>query len=318
MIDYIGTWKTKTELTAGDLIVMIGLPKSTYHGWKGRYGKPNEHNGKIPRHWWLANWKKKAIVDYYDNHALIGYRRLTYMMMDDDVVAASPATVYKVLCDAGRMGRRTPTQSRKGKGFQQPERPHEHWHVDISYINAGGTFYYLITVLDGYSRMIIHHELRQSMKELDVEIVCQRGLEKYPDARPRIISDNGPQFIVGDFKSFVKQRGMTHVRTSPYYPQSNGKLERYHGTIKQECVRPASPQNGAEAIAKINAYVVHYNTQRLHSGIGYITPADRLAGHSKAIHRRRDEQLVAALRPPQGRGEGIAWGCLNQRSDNPG
>jgi len=294
VIDYIATWKAKTELTAGNLISMIGVPRSTYHNWKDRYGKPNEHNGKVPRDWWLAEWEKKAIVDFYDRHSMVGYRRLTYMMMDADVVAASPATVYKVLRDAERMGRKTPTASAKGRGFQQPENPHDHWHVDISYINCGGTFYYLITVLDGFSRMIVHHELRESMKELDVEIVIQRALEKHPEVTPRIISDNGPQFIAGDFKSFVRQSGMTHVKTSPYYPQSNGKIERWHGSLKQECVRPANVRSAEEATTKIDAYVVHYNTERLHSGIGYVTPADRHTGKSEAIHARRDERLVAA------------------------
>lgn len=270
------------------------MPRGKFYQWKDRYGTPNDHNGKVPRDWWLADWEKKAIVGYHDDHPMVGYRRLTYMMMDADVVVASPATVYKVLCDAGRMGRRTPTHSAKGKGFKQPEKPHEHWHVDISYINCGGTFYYLITVLDGFSRMIVHHDLRESMTELDVEIVCQRALEKYEGVTPRIISDNGPQFIAGDFKSFIRQNNMTHVRTSPYYPQSNGKLERWHGSLKQECVRPSCPRDAPEAIAKIDAYVVHYNEERLHSGIGYITPADRLAGRSKEIHDRRDAQIVAA------------------------
>jgi hypothetical protein len=107
----------------------------------------------------------------------------------------------------------------------QPLAAHEHWHVDVSYLNLGGTFYYLCSLLDGYSRLIVHWEIRERMTERDVETIVQRGLEKFPDARPRIISDNGPQFIARDFKEFVGLSGITHVRTSPYYPQSNGKLE---------------------------------------------------------------------------------------------
>ncbi|MEL6899191.1 MAG: IS3 family transposase [Planctomycetota bacterium] len=270
------------------------MPKSTYHSWKARYGKPNEHNGKVPRDWWLTDQEKDAIVNFHDERPCEGYRRLTYMMLDADVVAASPATVHRVLKLAGRMGKRHDKSSRKGKGFQQPERAHQHWHVDISYINAGGTFYYLTSVLDGFSRLIVHHDLREAMKEIDVEIVIQAALEKFPDATPFIISDNGPQFLAKDFKSFVRESGMTHVRTTPYYPQSNGKLERCHGSLKKECVRPSEPHDAAEAKTKIAAYVEHYNTQRLHSGIGYIPPADRLAGRSDAIHKERDRKLEAA------------------------
>ena len=272
----------------------IGVPRSTYATWKNRFGKPNEHNGTIPRDWWLTESEKKAIVDFHDDHPLEGYRWLTYMMMDADVVVAASATTYRVLKEAGRMGRPNKTDSKKGKGFSQPQKPHQHWHVDISYINCGGTFYYLITVLDGYSRMIVHHELRESMTQLDVEIVCQRALEKHPGVKPRIISDNGPQFIAMDFKALVKQSGMTHVKTSPYYPQSNGKLERWHGSLKSECIRPLCPRTRDEAVAKIAEYVEHYNTVRLDSGIGFVTPADRMAGKSEAIHAERDRKIVEA------------------------
>lgn len=83
--------------------------------------------------------------------------------------------------------------SSKGKGFQQPKSPHSHWHIDIAYLNIRGTFYHLISVLDGYSRYIVHWEIRENMKEHDVEVVLQRAREKFPDKTPRIISDNGPR-----------------------------------------------------------------------------------------------------------------------------
>src|SRR5690606_18650704 len=109
--------------------------------------------------------------------------------------------------------------SKKGTGFVQPLAPHEHWHIDISYLNLLGTFFYLCAVLDGASRAIVHWEIREAMTEADVELVLQRALEKAPDGvRPRIISDNGPQFIARDFKEFIRLTGMTHVRTAPYYP----------------------------------------------------------------------------------------------------
>jgi transposase InsO family protein len=124
------------------------------------------------------------------------------------------------LSHAGRLGRWNQKPSLKGTGFEQPLKPHEHWHVDVSYINVSGTFYYLCSVLDGASRYLAHWEIRESMKECDVEIVLQRALEKFPSAKPRIISDNGPQFIAKDFKEFIRISGMTHVKTSPSYPQS--------------------------------------------------------------------------------------------------
>ena len=133
---------------------------------------------------------------------------------------------------------------KKGTGFEQPLQPHQHWHIDVSYINIAGTFYYLCSVLDGYSRFDRPLGLRESMTEADIEIILQGAKEKHPEAKPRIISDNGPQFIARDFKEFIRISGMTHVRTSPYYPQSNGKIERWHKSLKAECIRPGTPLTG--------------------------------------------------------------------------
>jgi putative transposase len=276
------------------LVLWLGIGLSKFYDWRRRYGKVNEHNALVPRDCWLEVWEKRAILDFHDRHPLEGYRRLAFMMLDADVAAVSPSSVYRVLKEAGRLDRKWQKPSRKGSGFHQPLAPHKHWHVDVSYINVAGTFYYLTSLLDGYSRFIVHWELRESMTEGDVETVIQRARERYPDERPRIISDNGPQFVAKDFKEFIRLAGMTHVRTSPYYPQSNGKLERWHGSLKRECVRPAAPRSADEARRKIAAYVDHYNAVRLHAAIGYVAPADKLAGREREIWASRDAKLAAA------------------------
>jgi hypothetical protein len=116
------------------------------------------------------------------------------------------------------------------------------------------------------------------MTEADIEIILQGAKEKYPEARPRIISDNGPQFIAKDFKEFIRISGMTHVRTSPFYPQSNGKIERWHKSLKGECIRPGTPLSLEDARRLVSGYVDHYNNVRLNSATGYITPKDMSAG----------------------------------------
>ena len=216
------------------------------------------------------------------------------MMLDRDIVAVSPSSTYRVLKGAGLLESWKPKPSLKGTGFVQPLAPHEHWHVDVSYINISGTFFYLCSLLDGCSRAIVHWELRETMTEADVEIILQRGLEKYPHAKARIISDNGPQFIARDFKEFIRIAGLTHVRTSPSYPQSNGKIERWHKSLKNDCIRPGVPLNLQDARRLVTRFVEHYNTVRLHSAIGYITPADKLAGKEDAIFAARDQKLLQA------------------------
>lgn len=293
-MDFVNHWSSRTELSLKVLVLWLGIALSKFYDWRKRYGKVNEHNALVPRDEWLEPWEKQAIRDYYDRHPLEGYRRLTFMMLDADVVAVSPSSVYRVLKQAGLLDRKWQKPSKKGTGFVQPLAPHDHWHVDVSYINVAGTFYYLTSLLDGCSRSIVHWELRESMKERDIETVIQRAGEQYPEARPRIISDNGPQFIARDFKEFIRLSGMTHVRTSPYYPQSNGKLERWHGSLKQECIRPLPPGSVEEARRRVAEYVTHYNTVRLHSAIGYVTPADKLAGREREIWASRDAKLAAA------------------------
>ena len=294
VVDYVRYWSSRTEIKAGKIVNHIGINRSKYYDWRRRYGKTNEHNAWIPRDFYLTDREKRAIIAYYNDHLLEGYRRLTYMMMDDDIVAVSPSSVYRVLVNAGLLRRWNRKPSKKGTGFQQPLKAHEHWHIDISYINICGTFYYLCSILDGFSRYIVHWEIRESMTEADVEIILQRAREKFPDAKPRVISDNGPQFISKDFKEFIRISGMTHVKTSPYYPQSNGKLERYHRTVKGTCIRVKTPLSLEDARDLVTDFVDHYNNKRLHSAIGYVTPKDKLQGRAEMILAERDAKLVAA------------------------
>ena len=270
------------------------MTKSKFYTWIDRYGKVNEHNAPIPRDFWLENWEREAVIEFAVNNPLEGYRRLTFMMLDQDIVAVSPSSTWRILSQAGLLQKWNRKKSLKGTGFVQPLKPHEHWHVDISHINLCGTFYYLCCFLDGCSRSIIHWEIREQMTETDVEIILQRAKEKFPDARPRIISDNGPQFIAKDFKEFIRISGMTHVRTSPFYPQSNGKLERFHGTIKSECIRPGVPLSLDDARNMVEKYIAHYNNVRLHSAIGYVAPLDKMIGRDLEIFKERDRKLKQA------------------------
>jgi putative transposase len=294
IVDFVRRWSEATEISAGRFVEWLHIRTSKFYDWRERYGRVNEHNSWVPRDFWLEAWEKQAILDFHLKNPLEGYRRLTFMMLDQDVVAVSPSSVWRVLGQAGLLSKWKGKPSKKGTGFEQPLQAQGHWHMDISYINISGTFYYLCSVLDGYSRSIVHWDLRASMTETEIEIILQRAKEQYPEAKPRIISDNGPQFIAKDFKEFIRISGMTHVRTSPYYPQSNGKLERWHKSLKSECIRPGTPLSAEDARRLIQQYVDHYNRVRLHSAIGYVTPMDMLAGRQTEIQAARDRKLELA------------------------
>jgi len=294
VIDFVHIWAQKTEIKMNAFIFWLGLSPSKFYDWERRYGRSNEHNGLIPRDFWLEGWERKAIVDFYLSHPLEGYRRIAFMMLDKDIVSVSPTTVYRVLKKEGLLHKWSRNKNLKGKGFHQPCNPHEQWHVDISYLNIRGTFYYLCSLLDGYSRYIVHWEIRESMREVDVAIVLERAREKFPGFSPRIISDRGPQFMAKEFKELIRITGMSHVFTSPHYPQSNGKKERWFRTLKSECLRPKTPLSLEDAKRVVSEFVEYYNTQRLHSAIGYITPKDKLEGREEEIFSERDRKLEQA------------------------
>lgn len=284
-----------TGWAVAQVCAKVGITRERFYQWRRRRGLPNAPPpSPAPRHGCLLEWERAAIVAFHHAHPAVGYRSLAWMMVDTGVVAVSPTSVWRVLKAAGAMEKWNRAETKKGKGFKQPLKPHEHWHSDISYLNIAGTFYYFFGLIDGASRYIVHWEIRESMHERDLEIVIERAKEKFPHARPRLISDNGPQYVSREFREFIRISGMTHVRTSPYYPQSNGKIERFHGTLKGECIRLRTPVSLEDARRVVGRYVDHYNHERLHSAIGYVAPVAVLEGRSAEIQTQRQARLAAA------------------------
>jgi putative transposase len=295
VIGFVNIYKQKTSLPVNWFLGRLGISSSKYYSWIGRQGQLNKHNGSLPRNHWIVSWEREAIIQYAKDHLGEGYRRLTYMMIDEDVAAVSPATTYRVLKQAGLLNTFNKVKkTTKGFGFDQPTAVHQHWHTDIKYVNFRGTFLFFISVIDGYSRYMVHHELRMSMQEFDVQITLQRALEKYPDGKPRIISDNGSQFISKDFAEYLKQLGLQHIRTSIAYPQSNGKIERYHRTLQRECLQKKSFINLDDARKQIAQFVDYYNTKRLHSSLYYLTPEDFLLDRVEEKLKLRERKLKQA------------------------
>ncbi len=143
IVDFITYWAAQCELPVNNLLEGLSILPGRLYDWRKRYQQENKHNGSQPKNHWLLGWEKMKIQEYSMQHPLEGYRRLAYMMIDEDVVAASPSSVYRALKSANLLIQQEGKPSKKGTGFDQPQHPHEHWHVDISYINIACTFYYL-------------------------------------------------------------------------------------------------------------------------------------------------------------------------------
>ena len=273
--------QNRAEYPVKDSLTVLALPRSTYFDWARTGGKAARPVVATPKSHHITPEERAAVIAFAREHLEAGYKRLAFMIADAGVAAVRPSTVYLILKEAGLIGRwKQPTSGAHKKGFDQPDGPHEQWHTDIAYLNILGTQYFLISVLDGFSRAIIHHEIRVRMETKDVEIVMQRALDTLPKGtpRPRIISDNGSQYVSAQFKVFLRDAGCAHSKARVRHPQSNGKIERWHKSIKTECVRRTALGDLKEARAVVAAYVLNYNTVRLHSAINYLTPADALHG----------------------------------------
>jgi transposase InsO family protein len=225
----------------------------------------------------------------------LGYRKLTWKMVDEDVVYLSESSIYRILRLFKLLGRAFKENDGALKEYEnKPKYVHHHWHTDIAYVILGGIHYYLIFMLDGFSRFLLHWELMTDMSGPSVEIFTQKTIDKYPEARPMVIHDNGSQFIGHDFKRILFENNCTDVPTRMKHPETNGKAERFVGLIRSEALRPNSPSYYGEGVRVIEKYVDEYNNKRYHAGIGYLKPVDVFHGRGPAILAERREKLKRA------------------------
>jgi putative transposase len=158
-MDFSRRWSDKTEIVAGRFIGWLDVADSKFYDWREGYGKVNEHNGLGSPGFLVGGLGEAGHHRFHLKNPLEGYRRLTFMMLDADIVAVSPTSVWRVLSQAGLLSKWNGKPSKKGTGFEQPLPAHQHWHIDVSYINVSGTFYYLCSILDGGSRYIVNWDL---------------------------------------------------------------------------------------------------------------------------------------------------------------
>jgi hypothetical protein len=300
-----------TGIAVLTLALYAGVSRRTFREWQTRKDEENKHNGHIPRLHWTTPEEEAAIIAYCIDRMELGYRTLCWQMVDADIAFVSPGTVYNVLKRAGLTKKWAELGEDAKKGFEQPKAVHEQWHADYSYVRVCGNFYYFISVMDGYSRKILSWSLCQTMEGLWAEIAVAKAKELYPYANPRIITDNGSQFISKDFRELLVLLEIEHTLTSPGHPQSNGKLERFHRTFKCEHVRQSAYFSFADAKERMAKWIRYYNEQRLHGALFYLPPEDvfqglmqnRLDGrrrklHNAIINRRNYWQLLSASSEP--------------------
>jgi transposase InsO family protein len=216
-------------------------------------------------------------------------------MVDKNIVFVGESSVYKVINRYKLAKKWEELVEQAGHGFVQPKAVHEQWHTDFSYIKIRGSFYYFVSILDGYSRRILNWRLCDTMEGIQVEVLVTETKELYPQAKnPRLISDNGSQFISNDFKELLLVLEIGHTFTRANHRQSNGKLERFHRTLKSEHTRRSACVDEEDARVRMALWLAYYNSEQLHSAIEYLTPNDVFYGRRDSRLAERREKLHTA------------------------
>jgi transposase InsO family protein len=288
----------RTGWTVRRILHQLGLSKARYREWTKRAAAEQltDRRPVAPACDAILPEEKTAVLTYALAHPKDGYRRLTWQMVDANVAYVSESSVYRILNDANLLAR---WKRHRGSGTAptQPQRPHERWHTDLMYLRLADSWYFLVTVLDAYSRYVVHWELLTTMTAADVRLVIQQAVEQ-TGATPAIVTDNGSPFTAAEFKDLVRRFGLEHIRIRTYHPESNGLVERFHRSTR-EALDDQTLTNLAQARRILGEWVRHYNEERLHAGLGYLTPAEYYRGDPAARRAERTAKLEKAQQERQ-------------------
>ena len=297
------------DLPVRETLRQLGVPRSTFYGWYQRYeaeGFDGLHDQKpVPRPRWNAI--PKTIQDEVLGMALestdLSPRGLACRYTDEKRYFVSESSVYRILKEADLITSPAYVLLSASDAFQHPTtRVHEMWQTDFTYfrtINWG--WYYLSTVLDDFSRYIIAWKLSPTMGATDVTETLDQALAITGVAqvrvkhRPRLLSDNGSAYLSGELRDYLDDRRMAHTRGRPYHPQTQGKIERYHRTMKN-VVKLQHYYFPWELEAALRDFVAYYNNERYHESLDNVTPADVYFGRQYEIISERDRIKKRTMR----------------------
>ena len=277
----------------------LGVPKSTYYRWLMRQhhqqGLEDRPGASAPPWNRLRPQEERSILEAAREMPELSSRQLAAWSTDNLAFAVSESTVYRILCREGLV-KSPEMQLKAGKEYhRKTSGPHQMWATDASYFKViGWGYYYLVTVMDDYSRFILAHKLQRDMTtdsliEVVQEAVDKTGMTEVPVAdRTSLLSDNGSGYVSRGFRDYLHLVGIKHILAAPFHPQTNGKLERYHQSIKRD-VKQVPYEMPSALEAAIAAFVAYYNYRRYHKALGNVTPADMLHGRRERILQRRKE-----------------------------
>jgi len=276
----------------------LDIPKSTYYRWLRRkdHQRLEDHAGSGKPTWNRLTFQEvHYVLSAAREMPELSCRQLAAWITDNQGFSVSESTVYRILRREGLV-KSPEMQLKAGKEYHRKTTgPHQMWATDASYFRViGWGYYYLVTVLDDYSRFILAHKLQRDMTsdsfiEVVKEAVDRTGMDQVAVTdRTRLLSDNGPGYVSRAFRDYLGMVGIKHILATPFHPQTNGKLERYHRTLKLD-VNQVTYELPADLEAAIAAFVSYYNYRRYHKALGNVTPSAVLKGRREEILQRRKE-----------------------------
>jgi len=279
-------------------LAALGIPKSSYYRW--RQWQPDSRNRERPWNRITPEEESKILAVARESPELSS-RQLAAWITDNEGFAVSESTVYRILRREGLVKRQETQITAANEYHTKTTRPHQMWATDASYFRVvGWGYYYLVTVMDDYSRFILAWKLQKDMSansliEVIQEAVDATGMTDVPvENRTRLLSDNGAGYVSRTFRDYLRLVGISHILAAPYHPQTNGKLERYHQSIKRE-VNQLPYDLPSQLERAIADFVDYYNYHRYHKALGNVAPADVLYGRREQILQRRKEVQIQTI-----------------------
>lgn len=273
-------------------LAVLGVPRSVFYAWKRRENL-EDRAGKPCRVYEVLPQEREAICEFALQYPKIGYRKLTWMMVDAGAACLGESTVYRVLSDADLLSRWKRSTASSGQYNFRPNGPNQQWHVDCMYVWVAARFYFLVSFVDAYSRYIVHHKLLMSLDGKSMAIELQAALESSQGVQPRVVHDHGSEFVNRDVAAVIKAHNLIDIKTKPRHPESNGIVERFNGTVRNESNNDYG-NNYLQAEAIIANLMQNYNEERLHAALGYMTPATWHRGQPNEVRDERARRIAAA------------------------
>jgi len=289
-------------------LMALGIPKSSYYRW--RRGRPDSGNRKRP---WnrITPEEVDKILGVAREAPELSSRQLSAWITDNEGFAVSESTVYRILRREGLV-KRQETQLMAAKEYHtKTTRPHQMWATDASYFRVvGWGYYYLVTVMDDYSRFILAWKLQKDMSANSLIEVVQGAVDAtgmtdvHVEDRTRLLSDNGAGYVSRAFRDYLCLVGIGHILAAPYHPQTNGKVERYQQSLKRE-VNQLPYELPSQLERAIADFVDYYNNRRYHKALGNVTPADVIYGRREKILKRRKEVQIQTINRRRNYNQGL-------------